>query len=82
MTSAVNHLAPFLLTTLLLDRMKESQHARVITTASHGHKMAKKGINFDDLTAETFIAFPKILLVVLHFVTLRPSSPISSSPLN
>lgn len=59
MTWAVNHLAPFLLTTLLLDRMKESEHARVITTASHGHKMAKKGINFDDLTAEHHYSFPK-----------------------
>ncbi|WIY60544.1 SDR family oxidoreductase [Bacillus arachidis] len=52
MTWAVNHLAPFLLTNLLLDRLKESAPARVITTASHGHKMAKKGIDFNDLDAE------------------------------
>lgn len=59
MTWAVNHLAPFLLTTLLLDRMKEREHARVITTASHGHKMAKKGINFDDISADSLYRFPQ-----------------------
>ncbi len=52
MTWAVNHLGPFLLTDLLLERLKESAPARVITTASHGHKMAKKGIDFGDLDAE------------------------------
>lgn len=52
MTWAVNHLGPFLLTNLLLERLKESVPARVITTASHGHKMAKKGIDFGDLDAE------------------------------
>ena len=52
MTWAVNHLAPFMLTNLLLDRLKESAPSRIITTASHGHKMARKGIDFDDLTAE------------------------------
>ncbi|WP_420798598.1 SDR family oxidoreductase [Paenibacillus beijingensis] len=62
MTWAVNHLAPFLLTTLLLDRLKESGHARVITTASHGHKMAKKGIHFDDLGAERLYKSPQKLM--------------------
>jgi NAD(P)-dependent dehydrogenase (short-subunit alcohol dehydrogenase family) len=62
MTWAVNHLAPFLLTTLLLDRLKESDHARVITTASHGHNMAKNGINFDDLSAERLYSFPQMLM--------------------
>ncbi|MED0947703.1 SDR family oxidoreductase [Bacillus mobilis] len=52
MTWAVNHLGPFLLTDLLLERLKDSAPARVITTASHGHKMAKKGIDFGDLDAE------------------------------
>ncbi|UYX51343.1 SDR family NAD(P)-dependent oxidoreductase [Bacillus thuringiensis] len=52
MTWAVNHLGPFLLTNLLLERLKESAPACVITTASHGHKMAKKGIDFGDLDAE------------------------------
>ncbi|MFC3885583.1 SDR family NAD(P)-dependent oxidoreductase [Bacillus songklensis] len=52
MTWAVNHLAPFLLTLLLLDRLKESESARVINTASHGHKMVKKGLEFDHANAE------------------------------
>ncbi|MBS4201057.1 SDR family NAD(P)-dependent oxidoreductase [Bacillus sp. FJAT-49732] len=52
MTWAVNHLGPFLLTTLLLERLKESAPARIITTSSHGHKMARKGIDFNDLRAE------------------------------
>ena len=52
MTWAVNHVGPFLLTMLLLNRLKESAPARIITTASHGHKMAKMGINFNDLGAE------------------------------
>ena len=59
MTWAVNHLAPYLLTTLLLDRLKENEQSRVITTASHGHKMAKKGIDFDDLSAERLYSFAK-----------------------
>jgi NAD(P)-dependent dehydrogenase (short-subunit alcohol dehydrogenase family) len=50
LTWAVNHLAPFLLTTLLLERLKASAPARIITTASDAHKGAK--IPFDDLSAE------------------------------
>jgi NAD(P)-dependent dehydrogenase (short-subunit alcohol dehydrogenase family) len=50
LTWAVNHLAPFLLTTLLLDRLKASAPARVVTTASDAHK--GKLIPFDDLNAE------------------------------
>lgn len=46
-TWAVNHLAPFLLTTLLLDRLKASAPARIVTTASAAHLGAT--IPFDDL---------------------------------
>ncbi len=49
-TWAVNHLAPFLLTTLLLDRLKASAPARIITTTSDAHK--GKLIPFDDINAE------------------------------
>jgi NAD(P)-dependent dehydrogenase (short-subunit alcohol dehydrogenase family) len=50
LTWAVNHLAPFLLTTLLLDRLKASAPARIITTSSDAHKGAR--IPFDDLAGE------------------------------
>ena len=50
LTWAVNHLAPFLLTTLLLDRLKESAPARIVTTASEAHQGAH--IPFSDLNAE------------------------------
>jgi NAD(P)-dependent dehydrogenase (short-subunit alcohol dehydrogenase family) len=50
LTWAVNHLAPFLLTSLLLDRLTHSAPARIVTTASDAHKGAH--IPFDDLNAE------------------------------
>jgi len=46
-TFAVNHLAPFLLTHLLVDTLKRSGPARIVTTASNAHRNAK--IVFDDL---------------------------------
>jgi NAD(P)-dependent dehydrogenase (short-subunit alcohol dehydrogenase family) len=49
-TWALNHLAPFLLTTLLLDRLKQSAPARIITTSSDAHTGAT--IPFDDLNTE------------------------------
>jgi NAD(P)-dependent dehydrogenase (short-subunit alcohol dehydrogenase family) len=47
MTWAVNHLASFLLTNLLLERMKENTQARIVTTASNAHAGAH--IPFDDM---------------------------------
>ena len=49
-TWAVNHLAPFALTTLLLDLLQSSAPARIITTSSAAHYNAQ--IPFDDLSAE------------------------------
>ena len=46
-TWAVNHLAPFLLTTLLLEKLRLSAPARVITTASDAAKNAQ--VPFDDV---------------------------------
>jgi NAD(P)-dependent dehydrogenase (short-subunit alcohol dehydrogenase family) len=46
-TFALNHLAPFLLTNLLLDRLTASGAARVITVASNAQAMGR--IDFDDL---------------------------------
>ena len=50
LTWAVNHLAPFLLTTLLLGRLEASAPARIITTASDAHRGAQ--LPFEDLNAE------------------------------
>jgi NAD(P)-dependent dehydrogenase (short-subunit alcohol dehydrogenase family) len=48
-TFAINHLGPFLLTELLLDRLKASAPSRVVNVASTAHTSARKGLNFDDL---------------------------------
>jgi retinol dehydrogenase 12 len=46
-TFAVNHLAPFLLTSLLLDKLKQSGPARIVNVASRAHRGQE--IDFDDL---------------------------------
>jgi NAD(P)-dependent dehydrogenase (short-subunit alcohol dehydrogenase family) len=47
MTFAVNHLAPFLLTHLLLGALKSAAPSRIVTVASRAHENAKPV--FDDL---------------------------------
>jgi retinol dehydrogenase-14 len=49
-TFALNHLAPFLLTGLLLDRLTASAPARIITVSSGAHAQGR--IDFDDLQGE------------------------------
>ena len=49
-TFALNHLAPFLLTSLLLDRLTASAPARIVTVSSGAH--ARGRIDFDDLQGE------------------------------
>jgi NAD(P)-dependent dehydrogenase (short-subunit alcohol dehydrogenase family) len=49
-TFALNHLAPFLLTNLLLDRLIASAPARVVTVSSGAQAVGR--INFDDLQGE------------------------------
>ena len=49
-TFALNHLAPFLLTDLLLDRLQDCAPARIITVSSGAQSMGR--IDFDDLQGE------------------------------
>lgn len=50
MQFAVNHLAPFLLTNLLLARLRDSAPSRIVNVASNAHRRGK--IHFDDLQWE------------------------------
>jgi NAD(P)-dependent dehydrogenase (short-subunit alcohol dehydrogenase family) len=51
-TFGVNHLGHFLLTDLLLERLRASAPARVVVVSSTAHKSARQGLDFDDLQAE------------------------------
>ena len=52
-TFGINHLGHFLLTNLLLDRLKASAPARIVNVSSVGHHFARRGIPWDDLQWET-----------------------------
>ena len=70
-TFAVNHIGTFLLTTLLLERLRESAPARVVCTASDAHKFSGGGLDFDDLQSEngytTFGAYGRSKLCNILF---------------
>jgi NAD(P)-dependent dehydrogenase (short-subunit alcohol dehydrogenase family) len=72
-TFAVNHLGPFLLTGLLLDRLEAGAPARVVNVASTAHKGARHGLDFDDLQSERhYSAMPvysKSKLANIYFTT-------------
>jgi NAD(P)-dependent dehydrogenase (short-subunit alcohol dehydrogenase family) len=56
-TFALNHLAPFLLTSLLLGRLKHSALARVVTVSSNVQATGR--IDFDDLQGERSYSGPR-----------------------
>jgi NAD(P)-dependent dehydrogenase (short-subunit alcohol dehydrogenase family) len=78
-TFAVNTLAPFLLTNLLLDTLQSSAPARVINVAS---KMQSKKIEFDNLQGEKHFSFmqsygqSKTALITLTYEFARRFSDI------
>jgi NAD(P)-dependent dehydrogenase (short-subunit alcohol dehydrogenase family) len=69
MTFAVNYLAPFLLTHLLLDVLKASAPARIVNVSSAAHKSGS--ILLDDLQAEKLYrpmrTYPQAKLAVVLF---------------
>jgi retinol dehydrogenase-14 len=70
-TFGVNHLGPFYLTMLLLDRIKVSAPSRIVNLSSVGHHFAFGGIRFDDLQGEkryvTFDAYSQSKLANVLF---------------
>jgi len=58
-TLAVNHLAPFLLTHLLRERLLASGPARIVNVASDAHRFVPGGFDFADPMAERGFRFPK-----------------------
>ncbi len=69
MTFAVNYLAPFLLTNVLLDMLKASAPARIVNVSSAAHKAGS--IQLDDLQAEQryrpMRTYPQAKLAVVLF---------------
>ncbi len=49
MTFGVNHMGPFLLTRELVDLLRKSAPARIVIVASEAHRVARGGMDFDDL---------------------------------
>jgi retinol dehydrogenase 14 len=56
-TFALNHLAPFLLTSLLLGRLTASAPARIVTVSSGAHAQGR--LDFDDLQGERNYSGPR-----------------------
>ena len=73
-TFGVNHLGSFVVTDLLLDRIRASAPARIVNVSSHAHKQARKGLDFDDLQSERsykpFDVYAKTKLANIHFTNV------------
>ena len=48
-TFGINHLGPFLLTDLLTEQVAAAPHGRIVNVASVAHRMAPRGIRWDDI---------------------------------
>ena len=70
-TFAVNHLGPFALTLLLLDRLVASAPSRIVNLSSFGHHAAVLGMRWEDLNADrrysTFGAYAQSKLANVLF---------------
>jgi NAD(P)-dependent dehydrogenase (short-subunit alcohol dehydrogenase family) len=76
MTLALNHLAYFLLTNLLLDTIRASSPARIVNVSSRAHEDVK-GLDFEDLQARTharrFWGYGESTLSSLLFTLFAPT---------
>jgi retinol dehydrogenase-12 len=73
-TIGINHFGPFLLTSLLLPRLRESAPARIVNVSSAAHQAAPKGLDFDDLhyadkKYSSFGAYAGSKLANIYFTT-------------
>jgi NAD(P)-dependent dehydrogenase (short-subunit alcohol dehydrogenase family) len=78
MTFALNHLAYFLLTNLLLDKIKTSAPARIINVSSGAHTSGK--IEFDNLQGERDYSPRAYDNSKLANILFNPSCPLSRQP--
>ena len=87
-TMVINVLAPFLLTTLLLDLLKESKSARVVTVSSASHAMGKVDLN--DIEFENGYSMSRaygvtkryIIWIMQHFVSEMKKAGINNITFN
>lgn len=88
-TMAINVFAPFLLTTLLLDLLKKSKSARVVTVSSAAHAMSGK-VYMDDIELKEHYSMSKaygtsklyIIWVMRHFVTEMKKTGVNNITFN
>ncbi|HSC54917.1 MAG TPA: SDR family NAD(P)-dependent oxidoreductase [Phnomibacter sp.] len=87
-TMVINVFSPFLLTTLLLDLLKKSKSARVITVSSASHSMGKPDLN--DIEFKNGYTMARaygvsklyIIWVMQHFVTEMKKAGINNISFN